>query len=258
MDPLMVLGYKRTLTEKDIWKLDTWDQTETLNNNFQKYWAEEIRKPKSWLLRALHCSLGGRFWWGGFWKIGNDLSQFVGPLILNQLTSEFINSRHVLLRQLFLALCIKISCCFNSISYLFLSSPLRSNVAIFGLGTVAKDFGVTEFVNPKDHDKPIQQVLVDMTDGGVDYSFECIGGNVSIMSAALECCHKGWGTSVIVGVAVSGQEIANHPFQLVTGRVWKGTAFGGCKSHSQVPQLVDKLFYRQCSFFLCHFRRTKG
>ncbi|KAJ0761743.1 putative ABC-type xenobiotic transporter [Helianthus annuus] len=85
MDPLMVLGYKRPLTEKDIWKLDTWDQTETLNNNFQKYWAEEVRKPKPWLLRALHRSLGGRFWWGGFWKIGNDLSQFVGPLILNQL-----------------------------------------------------------------------------------------------------------------------------------------------------------------------------
>ncbi|KAJ0860531.1 putative oxidoreductase [Helianthus annuus] len=123
-----------------------------------------------------------------------------------------------------------------------------SNVAIFGLGTVglavaegakaacaariigididnrkfdrAKDFGVNEFVNPKDHDKPIQQVLVDMTDGGVDYSFECIG-NVSIMRAALECCHKGWGTSVIVGVAASGQEIATRPFQLVTGRVWK-------------------------------------
>ncbi|WP_395225677.1 zinc-binding dehydrogenase, partial [Salmonella sp. SKLX108461] len=75
----------------------------------------------------------------------------------------------------------------------------------------AKDFGVTEFVNPKDHDKPIQQVLVDMTDGGVDYSFECIG-NVSIMRAALECCHKGWGTSVIVGVAASGQEISTRPF----------------------------------------------
>ncbi|KAL8248288.1 hypothetical protein R6Q59_005156 [Mikania micrantha] len=85
MDPLMLLGYKRPLTEKDIWKLDTWDQTETLNSKFQIYWAEEIRKPKPWLLRALHRSLGGRFWWGGFWKIGNDLSQFVGPLILNQL-----------------------------------------------------------------------------------------------------------------------------------------------------------------------------
>ncbi|KAH9292538.1 hypothetical protein KI387_042276, partial [Taxus chinensis] len=88
----------------------------------------------------------------------------------------------------------------------------------------AKDFGVTEFVNPKDHDKPIQQVLVDMTDGGVDYNFECIG-NVSIMRAALECCHKGWGMSVIVGVAASGQEISTRPFQLVTGHVWKGTAF---------------------------------
>ncbi|KAL8236017.1 hypothetical protein R6Q59_017098 [Mikania micrantha] len=85
MNPLMFLGYKRPLGEKDIWKLDTWDQTETLNNKFQLYWAEEVRKPKPWLLRALHRSLGGRFWWGGFWKIGNDLSQFVGPLILNEL-----------------------------------------------------------------------------------------------------------------------------------------------------------------------------
>ncbi|XP_052621477.1 ABC transporter C family member 2 [Lactuca sativa] len=85
MNPLMLLGYKRPLTEKDIWKLDTWDQTETLNSKFQIYWEEELRKPKPWLLRALHRSLGGRFWWGGFWKIGNDLSQFVGPLILNQL-----------------------------------------------------------------------------------------------------------------------------------------------------------------------------
>lgn len=85
MNPLMTLGYKRPLTEKDIWKLDTWDQTETLNSRFEKAWAEECRKPKPWLVRALHRSLGGRFWWGGFWKIGNDLSQFVGPLILNQL-----------------------------------------------------------------------------------------------------------------------------------------------------------------------------
>ncbi|KAL6214047.1 hypothetical protein ACLB2K_013485 [Fragaria x ananassa] len=85
MNPLMKLGYKRPLTEKDIWKLDTWERTETLNNKFQKCWAEELRKPKPWLLRALNSSLGGRFWWGGFWKIGNDLSQFTGPLILNQL-----------------------------------------------------------------------------------------------------------------------------------------------------------------------------
>ncbi|KAI7730177.1 hypothetical protein M8C21_001465 [Ambrosia artemisiifolia] len=115
---------------------------------------------------------------------------------------------------------------------------------LYQLRIAAKDFGVTEFVNPKDHDKPIQQVLVDMTDGGVDYSFECIG-NVSIMRAALECCHKGWGTSVIVGVAASGQEIATRPFQLVTGRVWKGTAFGGFKSRSQVPQLVDKYMNKE-------------
>ncbi|CAN1821617.1 ABC transporter C family member 2 [Linum perenne] len=85
MSPLMKLGYKRPITEKDVWKLDTWDQTETLNDRFQKCWAEESPKLKPWLLRPLHSSLGGRFWWGGFWKIGNDASQFVGPLLLNQL-----------------------------------------------------------------------------------------------------------------------------------------------------------------------------
>ncbi|KAE8685479.1 Alcohol dehydrogenase class-3 [Hibiscus syriacus] len=109
---------------------------------------------------------------------------------------------------------------------------------------ISKNFGVTEFVNPKDYDKPIQQVLVDLTDGGVDYSFECIG-NVPVMRAALECCHKGWGTSVIIGVAASGQEISTRPFQLVTGRVWKGTAFGGFKSRSQVPWLVDKYMKKE-------------
>ncbi|KAK9267310.1 hypothetical protein L1049_009733 [Liquidambar formosana] len=85
MSPLMQQGYKRPITEKDVWKLDAWDRTETLNSNFQRCWAEESRKPRPWLLRALNSSLGGRFWWGGFWKIGNDASQFVGPLILNQL-----------------------------------------------------------------------------------------------------------------------------------------------------------------------------
>ncbi|CAL5432537.1 unnamed protein product [Camellia sinensis] len=105
----------------------------------------------------------------------------------------------------------------------------------------AKNFGVTEFVNPEDHDKPIQQAIVDLTDGGVDYSFECIG-NVSVMRAALECCHKnlGWGTSVIVGVAGAGAEISTRPFMPVTGCVWKGTSFGGFKSRSQVPWLVNK------------------
>ncbi|KAK4259954.1 hypothetical protein QN277_006228 [Acacia crassicarpa] len=85
MNPIMKLGYQRPLTEKDVWKLDTWDRTETLNNKFQTRWNEESRKSKPWLLRALNSSLGGRFWWGGFWKIGNDISQFMGPLILNQL-----------------------------------------------------------------------------------------------------------------------------------------------------------------------------
>ncbi|XP_034227063.1 alcohol dehydrogenase class-3 isoform X2 [Prunus dulcis] len=123
-------------------------------------------------------------------------------------------------------------------------APLEK-VCLLGCGVpTAKNFGVTEFVNPKDHEKPIQQVLVDLTDGGVDYSFECIG-NVSVMRAALECCHKGWGTSVIVGVAASGQEISTRPFQLVTGRVWKGTAFGGFKSRSQVPWLVEKYLKKE-------------
>jgi len=103
---------------------------------------------------------------------------------------------------------------------------------------VGKKFGVTEFVNPKDYDKPIQEVLIQKTDGGLDYTFECIG-NVHCMRAALESCHKGWGTSVIIGVAASGQEISTRPFQLVTGRVWKGSAFGGWKSRDSVPKLVD-------------------
>jgi len=141
-----------------------------------------------------------------------------------------------------------------------------SRVAVFGLGTVglsvlegsklakagriiavdidpkkfemAKKFGATECVNPMDYDKPIQQVLVDMTGGGLDYTFDCTG-NVAVMRSALEACHIGWGQSVIIGVAGAGQEIATRPFQLVTGRKWTGTAFGGFKSRSQVPGLVD-------------------
>ena len=103
---------------------------------------------------------------------------------------------------------------------------------------MAKPFGVNEFVNPTKHDKPIQEVLVEMTDGGLDHTFECIG-NVKIMRAALEACHKGWGQSVIIGVAAAGQEISTRPFQLVTGRVWKGCAFGGWKSRDGVPKLVE-------------------
>jgi len=143
-----------------------------------------------------------------------------------------------------------------------------SSVAVFGIGTLglavidgakmrgakeiyaidlnsdkferAKEFGATHCINPSDYpDTPIQQVLVEQTGGGVDYSFECVG-NTKVMRAALECCAKGWGQSVIIGVAGAGQTIETRPFQLVTGRVWKGTAFGGYKSRSQVPQLVDK------------------
>lgn len=142
-----------------------------------------------------------------------------------------------------------------------------STVAIFGLGGVglsciqgarmaragriiavdinadkeemARQLGATDFVNPKNYDAPIQQVIVDMTDGGVDYSFEAVG-NTNLMRAALECCHKGWGESIIIGVAGAGQEIATRPFQLVTGRVWRGTAFGGVKGRSQLPGMVDE------------------
>lgn len=104
---------------------------------------------------------------------------------------------------------------------------------------MAKAMGATDFVNPKDYDKPIQQVIVDLTNGGVDFSFECIG-NVNVMRSALECCHKGWGESIIIGVAGAGQEISTRPFQLVTGRVWRGSAFGGVKGRSQLPGYVDR------------------
>ncbi|KAA0576542.1 S-(hydroxymethyl)glutathione dehydrogenase/class III alcohol dehydrogenase [Azospirillum sp. B21] len=104
---------------------------------------------------------------------------------------------------------------------------------------IAKQLGATEVVNPMDYDRPIQEVLVEMTDGGVDYSFECIG-NVKIMRAALECCHKGWGESVIIGVAGAGEEISTRPFQLVTGRVWRGSAFGGVKGRSELPEYVER------------------
>ena len=105
--------------------------------------------------------------------------------------------------------------------------------------TIAKQLGATDCINPANYDKPIQEVIVEMTDGGVDWSFECIG-NVKVMRSALECCHKGWGESVIIGVAGAGQEISTRPFQLVTGRVWRGTAFGGVKGRSQLPEYVQR------------------
>ena len=104
---------------------------------------------------------------------------------------------------------------------------------------MARMLGATDFINPKDYDQPIQDVIVDLTDGGADYSFECIG-NVEVMRSALECCHKGWGESVIIGVAGAGQEISTRPFQLVTGRVWRGTAFGGVRGRTELPGYVDK------------------
>ena len=145
--------------------------------------------------------------------------------------------------------------------------PPGSSVAVFGLGgiglsvvqgavmakagriiavdtnpdkfTMARALGATDCINPKDYDVPVQQAIVDLTDGGVDYSFECIG-NVNVMRSALECCHKGWGESIIIGVAGAGEEIRTRPFQLVTGRVWRGSAFGGVKGRSQLPGFVDR------------------
>ena len=106
--------------------------------------------------------------------------------------------------------------------------------------TLARQLGATDCVNPHDHAGIlIQQVIVDLTNGGVDYSFECIG-NVDVMRAALECCHKGWGESIIIGVAGAGQEIRTRPFQLVTGRVWRGSAFGGVKGRTQLPGMVEQ------------------
>ena len=102
---------------------------------------------------------------------------------------------------------------------------------------LATAFGMTEFINPQEVDD-VTQTIIDMTDGGVDYSFECIG-NVNTMRQALECCHKGWGESYIIGVAGAGQEISTRPFQLVTGRAWKGTAFGGARGRTDVPRIVD-------------------
>ena len=102
---------------------------------------------------------------------------------------------------------------------------------------MARQFGMTHFVNPKQVDNVVD-TLTQLTDGGADYSFECIG-NTTTMRQALECCHKGWGVSVIIGVAAAGQEISTRPFQLVTGRVWKGSAFGGARGRSDVPKIVD-------------------
>ncbi|BFT64279.1 hypothetical protein PMm318_A50380 [Pseudomonas moorei] len=104
---------------------------------------------------------------------------------------------------------------------------------------IARELGATDFVNPKEQSKPIQDVIIEMTDGGVDYSFECVG-NVQLMRAALECCHKGWGESTIIGVAGAGQEISTRPFQLVTGRVWRGSAFGGVKGRTELASYVEK------------------
>jgi S-(hydroxymethyl)glutathione dehydrogenase/alcohol dehydrogenase len=103
---------------------------------------------------------------------------------------------------------------------------------------LAEKFGMTHFVNPQEVEGDLVPYLVDLTKGGADYSFECIG-NVKLMRQALECCHKGWGESIIIGVAAAGEEISTRPFQLVTGRVWKGSAFGGARGRTDVPKIVD-------------------
>lgn len=113
---------------------------------------------------------------------------------------------------------------------------IDTNPAKFAL---ARSLGAHECINPKDFQQPIQNVIVEMTNGGVDYSFECIG-NVGVMRAALEACHKGWGECTVIGVAGAGEEIATRPFQLVTGRVWRGSAFGGVRGRSQLPGMVDE------------------
>jgi len=141
-----------------------------------------------------------------------------------------------------------------------------SNVVVFGLGGIglnviqgakmvgasqivgvdinpdkrqmAENYGMTDFVNPKEIDGDIVEYLVELTGGGADYSFECIG-NVEVMRQALECCHKGWGISTVIGVAGAGEEISTRPFQLVTGRVWQGSAFGGARGRTDVPKIVD-------------------
>jgi S-(hydroxymethyl)glutathione dehydrogenase/alcohol dehydrogenase len=119
----------------------------------------------------------------------------------------------------------------------------------------AMAWGATDCVNPTKlaEGVTIQDEIVQLTDGGVDYSFECIG-NVDVMRSALECCHKGWGESVVIGVAASGKEISTRPFQLVTGRVWRGTAFGGWKSRQQVPGLVDRVMKGEldCEKYITH------
>jgi S-(hydroxymethyl)glutathione dehydrogenase/alcohol dehydrogenase len=107
-----------------------------------------------------------------------------------------------------------------------------------GRRAIAEKFGMTHFVNPKEVAGDLVPYLVSLTGGGADYSFECVG-DVKLMRQALECCHKGWGVSVIIGVAPAGAEISTRPFQLVTGRVWKGSAFGGARGRTDVPKIVD-------------------
>ncbi len=124
---------------------------------------------------------------------------------------------------------------------------------------LAKQLGATDCINPKNIEGAIQDHIVELTDGGVDFSFECIG-NVDVMRSALECCHKGWGESVIIGVAGAGEEISTRPFQLVTGRVWRGTAFGGVKGRSELPDYVERYLAGEfkLSDFITHTMSLEG
>jgi S-(hydroxymethyl)glutathione dehydrogenase/alcohol dehydrogenase len=212
----------------------------------------------------------------GLMPDGSSRFSFKGKPILHYMgTSTFAN--HIVVPEIALAK-VREDAPFETICYigcgvttgvgavLFTAKvEAGANVAVFGLGGIglnviqgaklvgadriigidinparekmARAFGMTHFINPKDTPNVVD-AIVQLTDGGADYSFECVG-NTALMRQALECCHKGWGVSVIIGVAAAGQEIATRPFQLVTGRVWKGSAFGGARGRTDVPRIVD-------------------
>src|SRR6478609_8733816 len=228
--------------------------------------------PKTNLCQAIRATQGQ-----GLMPDGTSRFSIAGERILHYMgTSTF--SQHTVLPEIALAK-VRPDAPFDTICYIGCGVTTGigavintakvepgSNVVVFGLGGIglnvvqgarmvganmiigvdlnpgrealAKKFGMTHFVNPKEVEGDLAPYLVNLTKGGADYSFECIG-NVNVMRQALECCHKGWGTSVIIGVAGAGKEIATRPFQLVTGRVWRGSAFGGARGRTDVPKIVD-------------------
>ncbi|WP_251359622.1 S-(hydroxymethyl)glutathione dehydrogenase/class III alcohol dehydrogenase [Kangiella sp. TOML190] len=227
--------------------------------------------PKTNLCQSIRATQGQ-----GLMPDGSSRFSYQGKPILHYMgCSTFAN--HTVLPEIALAK-IRSDAPFDKVCYIgcgvttgigaviyTMKVEIGSTVAVFGLGGIglnviqgaklagadriigvdlnedkvalAKQFGMTDFINPKEVDD-VTNAIIEMTNGGVDYSFECIG-NVNTMRQALESCHKGWGESCIVGVAGAGQEIATRPFQLVTGRVWKGTAFGGARGRTDVPKIVD-------------------